>query len=462
MLSSPTKKVRAKTLSGHVFYAAPKKRRFRGRHLFVILLIVAVGFGAYRKVYRPKGNPPLRRVPVATAGAVSKSVEVPHQAAAAPKAESSDPFEIRRMILRSGDTLEGILKASGIPGGYLEAWRNVCKPDQLDRINENDELILVLNRADGLPVEVAYLRSHGTSFTLRKNSTGWECGFDNGAAGWAGKTVKGSWSEHFHDSSVAGGLPAPLISNAADIFAYDVDFASDLKDGDSFSIFYQEYPIRSSEGKQFLILAAETSVSGKVYQAFGFQLPDGSWDYFDVKGASLKRTFLKSPVNNRLLWSGKTAKGVSPVVRVLRPRLGIRYLVPKGTPVTATGDGFVSAIRKDSGRNFSIEIRHRGGYSTVYGNISACSRGLKRGSPVSQAEIIGFVGLSGGGKAYFDFHLYKDGKPVNFQTAEFARSKSVPKTAVQEFEKSRDFCAAALHGSTPEGQKHEMLSGRDW
>jgi murein DD-endopeptidase MepM/ murein hydrolase activator NlpD len=80
----------------------------------------------------------------------------------------------------------------------------------------------------------------------------------------------------------------------------------------------------------------------------------------------------------------------------------------------------------------------------LYGNLSACSRGLKRGSPVSQAEAIGSVGSAGNGKAYLDFRFYKDGKPVNFQTAEFARSKSVPKTIVPEFEKSRDFCAAAL------------------
>src|SRR5208337_570709 len=141
--------------------------------------------------------------------------------------------------------------------------------------------------------------------------------------------------------------------------------------------------------------------------------------------------------------------------------LGINYAAPRGTPVCAIGDGVVSAVRKNGHKALSIEIRHRGGYRSLYGNLSALSRGLTRGAPVSQGEVIGLVGSAGGGKAYLDFHLYKDGKPVNFQTVEFARSKTIPKTAVADFEKSRDFCEVALHGKTPDGQEHEPLSGGD-
>jgi hypothetical protein len=71
------------------------------------------------------------------------------------------------------------------------------------------------------------------------------------------------------------------------------------------------------------------------------------------------------------------------------------------------------------------------------------------------------MGTAGSGKALLDFRLYRDGRPVNFQSAEFIHSKAIPKSVVSEFEKSRDFCAAALHGKIPDGQKHEMLSGRD-
>jgi len=453
------KKLGVKTGSGGAFYSVSPKRRFRGRHLFIILLILGTGFGTYRKVYRPKANPPKQRP--AIEAAVFEPIEAPPQAAAtAHKHEASDKFEIRHLILHSGDTLAGIVEASGMPDSYSDDWRKACSTP-LDRINEDDELIFILSRADGLPVEVVYLQSDGPSYRLRKNSTGWECRSGETAAGRSGKTVRGGWSENFYDSCIAGGLPTPLISNLVDIFSYDVDFTSDLKEGDSFSVFFQESAIQSSEGKRFLILGAEMSVSGKVYQAFGFQLPDGSWDYFDAKGASLKRAFLSSPIYHRLLLSAKACRNIKSGLKIYRARLGIDYVSPRGTRVCAIGDGVVSAVRKDAKRGLSIEIRHRGGYTSWYGNLSSCSRGLRRGSQVSQAEVIGSIGSAGGEKSYLNFHFYKDGKPANFQSADFARSRSVPKTIVSEFEKSRDFYAAALHGGIPDGQEHEILSGRD-
>ncbi len=372
------------------------------------------------------------------------------------KHEAPDKFEICHLVLHSGDTLAGIVKTSGMPDSYSDDWRNACSSAPFDRIHDGDELILILNREDSLPVEVVYLQSDGPSYRLRKNSTGWECRSAETAAGRSGKTVRGAWSENFYDSFIASGLPPPLISNLADIFSYDIDFTSDLKDGDCFSAFFQETPIPSSEGKQFLllVLAAELNVSGKVYQAFGFQLPDGSWDYFDAKGASLKRAFLSSPIYHRQLFSSKDCRNIKPVQKIYRSRHGIDYVAPRGTDVCAISDGVVSAVRKNANRRISIEIRHRGGYTSWYGNLSSCSRGLTRGSPVSQAEVIGSIGPAGGGKFCVNFHLYKDGKPANFRTADFTRSKSVPKTIVSEFEKSRDFYAAALHGGTPDGQNH--------
>ena len=443
MSSGPVKKIRVRTSSKNAFYAVSPKRRFRGRHLFIILLVIGTALGTYRKVVRPRANSARQRAAIATA--VSEPIEASPQAAGpASKSGALERFEIHRVVLHSGDDLDKIAKDSGIPEGYSDAWLKACKFAPLDRLNENDEIIFVLSRADGLPVEVVYLQPQGATYTLRKNSTGWECRSDETAAGERARTVKSAWSDNFYDSCIAGGLPAPLISNLADIFSYDIDLTSDLKDGDSFSVFFQQYPIQSSEGKQYLILGAEMSVSGKVYQAFGFQLPDGSWDYFDAKGASLKRAFIKTPINYRPFLSPKTCS-IKPFAKVLRPRFGISYVVPRGTRVCAIGDGFVSDIRKDARGNLSIEVRHRGGYSSSYGNLSSSSRGLRRGSTVSQAQTIGSVGSAGSAKAYLDFHFYKDSKPVNFQTAEFARSKSVPKTIASEFEKSRDFCAAALH-----------------
>ncbi len=460
MSFKPIKEYTVKTARVWTPYTVPPRRRFRGRHLFIIFLILGAGLGTYRKVFGPKAN--RAQQSPAIEASVSEPAKAPPQAPlAAPRAETPDKFEIKHLIVHPGDTIERILDASGIPKVYSKEWQKDCKSAPLAQIKEDDELIFFLSRVDGLPVKVIYSQSDGPTYTLRKNSTGWECRSEEVAAGGPVKTARGTYSENFYDSCMAGGLPAPLISSLAEIFSYDIDLTADLKSGDSFCVLFQELPIKSSEGKQFLILGAEMRVSGKVYQAFGFQLPDGSWDYFDSKGASLKRAFLRSPINYRPLLSSKANRNIKPVMKLSRPRFGIDYSFPVGTSVMAVGDGVVSAIRRNGKKGFTIEIRHRGGYRSLYGNLSATSRGLTRGAPVSQAEVIGWIGSAGGGKAYLDFHLHKDARPVSFQTAEFARSKTIPKTIIPEFDKSRDFCTDAMQGRIPDGQEHEMLSGGD-
>lgn len=436
------------------------RRRFRGRHLFILLLILAVAFGSYRKLHRPMAGGHKQKAAIESAAL--QPAEAPRKTdTPASKAEPREKLEIRRLIVHPGDTLPAILVGSGIPGVYANEWNEACKSAPLAQIKEDDELIFVLSRETGLPVKVIYSRPDGPSYTLRKNSNGWECRSEETVTEKPVKTVHGLCSDNFYDCCVACGLPAPLISNLADIFSYDVDLIADLKDGDSFSVLFQESPIQSTDGKQFLILGAEMSVSGKVYQAFGFQLPDGSWDYFDAKGVSLKRAFLRSPINYRILQSAKGGQNIKPVTKIHRPHQEIDYAAPKGTTVGAIGDGVVSAVARNGNRGFSVEIRHRGGYRSLYANLYSLNRGVVRGTPVSQAEAIGSIGSAGNGKTYLDFRLYKDGRPVNIQTAEFVRSKFVPKSTVSEFEKSRDFCTSVLHGKIPEGQNHEMLSGRD-
>lgn len=433
----------------------PPKRRFRGRHIFIILLVFGIAFGAYRKVYRQ------RKVDHKPAAAAITAAPVENEALKKAAAEPLDKYEIRHVTVHSVESLPAELDSSGIPNAYLKEWQDVCKSVPLSQIKEDDELIFVLNRANGLPVKIIYSRSDGPSYTLRKGPNGWECGSGETAAREPARTVHGTCSGNFYDSCVAGGLPPQLISNLAELFSYDVDLTADLSDGDSFSVLFQEGPIQSGVGKQLLILGAEIVVSGKIYQAFGFQLPDGSWDYFDAKGSSVKRAFLRSPVSYRMLLASQNGKTVKPVSRTGRSRSGAGYTAPRGTAVVAVGDGVVSAVGRNGKKGFTVEIRHRGGYKSRYANLATLSRGVTRGAPVSQSEAIGSIGWSGSEKAYLDFRLLKDGKPVNLQTAEFSRSKVVPKAAVPDFEKSRDFCTSALRGETPDGRKSDIPPGKD-
>ncbi|MHC1729846.1 MAG: peptidoglycan DD-metalloendopeptidase family protein [Syntrophobacteraceae bacterium] len=453
------KKLTVKDPQGLPLQRFPGRRRIRGRHIFLLLVLVGIGFFVYGKIF-PPGEVAHEKITKESSTGPVKVEAIPEMPPATPKVETTnDRFEIRHHLVQEGDTLTEILRASGIPEEHAGDWEKACKTVPLNGIQTDDELIFFLTRNDGPLVKVIYSQSQGKTYSLRKTSTAWECSRPESVQGMPVRTVLGRYSENFYDSCIAGGLPASLITILADIFSYDVDFNTDLKDEDTFAVHFQEQPFESSEGKQFLILAAAMTISGKTYYAFGFQLPDGSWDYFDAKGASLRRAFLRSPISYRRLISPSSYKNVKPVLKIYRPYMGIDYAAPRGTPVSAIGDGVISAVKKSGKTGLSIDIRHRGGFKSSYGNLSGISRGLKLGSLVSQGEVIGSIGSSKSGKSYLDFDFFRNGKPVNFQTIEYARSKTIPKAMMAEFEKLRESYSAALN--RPEGQKQEMLSGRD-
>lgn len=453
MSKDPMKKLVVKSLPGMSEYSLSRRRGFRGRHLFILLLAGGIAFGAYRHFYKPRDPAPEKPVTsTAETATVSEPVreEIP---APAQSRDTGGKFEIRHQVVQAGDSISRILQGFGVSNEHILQWETTCKTSPFAQVKEGDELIVLLTREDRQPVRIIYSPPGGAPFTMRKSAEGWECRPPETAQKTPVRTVRCRYAENFYDSCIAGGLPANLIANLADIFSYDIDFTTDFRDGDTFSVYFQEQEIQSTEGKQYLILAAEMSLSGKVYHAFGFQSSDGSWEYFDSKGASLKRAFLKSPFNYRKLISPSAYKNVKPVLKIYRPHLGIDYAAPRGTPVSSIGDGVVSSLDKKGKTALSIEIRHRGGYKSHYGHLSGYSRGLYRGSIVSEGEVIGTVGSGAGAKTFLDFSLTRSGKPVNFRTVDFSRLMTVPKSARAEFEKTRDAYVAALGVATPKGQE---------
>lgn len=454
MSKDPMKKLVVRSLPGRPDLLRPRRRGLRGRHLFLLLVAAGLAFWAYTRYYKPIDK--IAEAPVPTA--LTTTVAEPLREEILPPGqtrESSDKFEIRHQTVQEGESISRILEGFGIYKEYIREWENACKTSPFAQVKEGDELIFFISREDRQPVRIIYSPPGGTPFTMRRSAEGWECRPPEPTRKTPLRTVKCRYAENFYDSCIAGGLPASLISNLADIFSYDIDFTSDLKDGDSFRVYFQEQEIDGNQGKQYLILAAEMSVAGKIYQAFGFQPSDGSWEYFDAKGASLKRVFLKSPLSYRRLISPSAYKNVKPVLKIYRPHLGIDYAAPKGTPVSSIGDGVISALNKKGKSAVSIEIRHRGGYRSRYGHLSGYSRGLYRGSIVSEGEVIGTVGSGTGGKTFLDFSLTRSGKPVNLQTADFPRHVSIPRAERADFEKTRDTYLAALGTTTPKSQDRQ-------
>lgn len=451
MVSDRMKKLNVESSTTGQLYAMERRRRLRGRHFLLVLLVVAAGFGMYRGLRGSEANLPGWK------GFFRNIVSRAEKSPPAGEARGGDPDPIRLLVLHPGETPGEIARGLNISGLNPDDLQRSCKPSPFESIRKNDELLLLGNRGGAEPARLVYLRSGGGgAYSLWKSPTGWRCGAREKDAGGAGTTAGGQWSKSFYHSFAACGIPAPLIGRLADIFSSEVDVVSDLKAGDSISVFFQKYPIASSPGKRFLVLGAQMSVGGKVYQAIGFD-EDGSWDYFDARGASLERPFSKIPLNFRALLK----ENGGAVLKVFRPRFDIMYIVPVTVPVCAIGDGVVRAVNRRTGGRCSIEIRHGGGYSSWYGNLAACSPGLKRGTVVHRATVIGSPGSYGSGKAYFDFQFLKNGRPINFETAEFAPARSIPEEARSEFVTTREVCLDALRRETMKEKELPAPSGKN-
>lgn len=204
------------------------------------------------------------------------------------------------------------------------------------------------------------------------------------------------------------GIPDAVALQLAEIFGGDIDFHRDLRKGDRFSIIYETAEYLGKPVGNPRILAAEFINDGKTLRAFWFQPAQGTGGYYTESGRSMKKAFLRSPLEFSRITSGFSIARYHPVLREMRAHRGIDYAAPIGTRVKATGDGIVDYVGVQGGYGKVVMIRHPGNRLTVYGHLSGFAPGLRKGMRVSQGEIIGFVGATGlatGPHLHYEFRV---------------------------------------------------------
>lgn len=206
----------------------------------------------------------------------------------------------------------------------------------------------------------------------------------------------------------AANIPDNVAMQLADIFSSDIDFHRDLQKGDKFSVVYESFYNKGELIKTGRVLAAEFINNGKSYRAIYFQDKEGRGGYYTPEGKNLRKAFLRSPLEFSRITSGFTTARFHPVLKEWRAHKGIDYGAPIGTRVKATADGTVEFVGKQGGYGNLILIKHQGQYSTAYGHLSGFAKGLRKGSKVSQGDIIGYVGMTGlatGPHLHYEFKI---------------------------------------------------------
>src|SRR5689334_14031835 len=181
----------------------------------------------------------------------------------------------------------------------------------------------------------------------------------------------------------------------AEIFQYDIDFVLDIQAGDRFTVVYEEIFQDGQTLRTGKILAAKFTNEGREYRAVRYVDAHGNADYFTPDGRSLRKAFIRAPVQFSRISSRFNPSRRHPVLNTIRAHKGVDYAAPVGTPVRAAGDGRVRFVGRQGGYGNVIELEHGSGVVTVYGHLSRFASKLRRGQRVQMAQVIGYVGMTG-------------------------------------------------------------------
>lgn len=228
-----------------------------------------------------------------------------------------------------------------------------------------------------------------------------------------------------------------LAIKLSQIFAWQIDFYH-LQKGDNFKVIYDRLFIDDKFFAVGKIKVAYFYHNKKEYFAFPF-IQDSVVQYFDENGNSLRKAFLKAPLEFGRISSRYSKSRLHPVLKTRRPHLGVDYAAPVGTPIRTTGDGIIAEIGYNSGAGRFVKVRHNSVYSTMYLHMSRYAKGLKKGVNVKQGQVIGYVGSTGLATGpHVDYRFFMNGKAVDPLKVELPPSEPINKELIVEFEIQRD------------------------
>lgn len=207
-------------------------------------------------------------------------------------------------------------------------------------------------------------------------------------------TVSAEIDSSLYDALRAAGEEPQLVQQLVDVFQWDIDFFS-LQKGDSFSVVVEKKFSGADMVGYGPVLAARFIHEGETYEAFRHQLPHGRAGFYSRNGTPLRKQFLKAPLQFTRITSGFSRRRFHPVLKYFRPHHGVDYGAPAGTPVMTTADGVVVQTGYDGGEGNFIRVHHTSRIDTMYLHLSRFAKGIRRGTRLTQGQVIGYVGATG-------------------------------------------------------------------
>jgi murein DD-endopeptidase MepM/ murein hydrolase activator NlpD len=387
----------------------------------------------------------LLRTPTANVPAPVDLTALAAATTAAPAEAVDDAPDSVEITIKRDDTLDRIFRSVGIDIGTLAALRS--RPEirkALDILRPGD--IITLTHADG--VLQSLNRQISDTLTLQVSRAG-----DDYAVNYIENPLETEIVGHrariesslFEAGQKAGISPRTIMTLANQIFGFDIDFALDLRQGDEFSVLYEQKYQDGHYVNDGRVLAAEFVNQGKTHRAVWFESKDGEVKgYFTPDGHGMRRAFLRAPLDFTRVSSAFNSQRLHPILGIMRAHRGTDYAAPTGTPIWAAGSGRVQFVGRKGGYGNVVIIDHGKGISTVYGHMSRFGRSLRVGRPVSLGETIGYVGMTGlatGPHLHYEYRV--NGVQRNPATIPMPRTE-IPSNYLAEFRSEAEVALAKL------------------
>lgn len=245
--------------------------------------------------------------------------------------------------------------------------------------------------------------------------------------------VSGTIESSLWNAMIDCGAEPVLAVKLSEVYAWTIDFFG-IQPEDCFDVIYEDVYVAGDKVGVGKILTSVFENGGKTCRAYYFD--DGErGDYYDENGQSLRRQFLKAPLNYTRISSGFSYARRHPITKKVRPHLGVDYAAPSGTPVQSIGDGVVVAKGwdKKGGGNY-VKIKHNSVYTTLYMHLKGFAKGIAAGSRVNQGQVIGFVGSTGSSTGpHLDFRVFKNGSAINPLKMEAPPVQPVPDSLMEKY-----------------------------
>ena len=351
----------------------------------------------------------------------------------------NSPYKEFNYIVQNNDTIEKILKKYKVTTKDINNIASAVIKKKLSNIFAKTEVKIIIKEEFGANkiVSLSYPVNEITTVEIKRNKDGFVVNENILKLEKKEVVLFNTIKKNLYSSAIEAGIEPNIIVEFANMYGFEVDFQRDIRSGDKFEVYYEQYidenNVVRNTGK---IIYASMFVNNKELALYNFKF-NNKEGYYDVDGKSVIKTLMKTPINGARL-SSSFGLRKHPILGYNKLHQGTDFAAPRGTPIMASGSGVILRAQKYKGYGNFVSIKHNSTYVTAYGHMSKYGRGIKKGVRVNQGQIIGYVGSTGMSTGpHLHYEVIKNGKRINSQRLKLPTGKTLDNEARNRFEIER-------------------------